>query len=93
MKKNKAIKGSNIPMRSPIPGTIMYLMAADYYNFPEWAWTTIIIFLILVWTVFIISKFNTDFIDLFKGDEDLSNPVKKSKFMERLEQVQKQNNK
>lgn len=64
MEKNKVIKGSNLPMKMPLLGSIVYLMAADYYNLPEWAWTCVILFLSLAWIVYIISIFKNEGVDV-----------------------------
>ena len=90
MKKTKVIQGNNLPMKTPIPATVLYLMAADYFNLPEWAWTLIIVLLSLGWILKIISIFTTEKVNIFKDEtNDENKPVKRSKFQERLNQISK----
>ena len=66
--KNKKISWKNLPKRSPFLATIVYGMALDHWNAPEWLYGFIGAILIGSWVVFIRSRAQDEVVDIFECD-------------------------
>ena len=66
--KNKKISWKNLPKRSPFLATIVYGMALDRWNAPEWLYGFIGAILIGSWVVFIRSRAQDEVVDIFECD-------------------------
>lgn len=64
MESKKVISKKNLPTRSPILTTVVYVLAMDYWNAPQWLWGAVGLFLIFIWIAWIVSFFNQDEIDV-----------------------------
>jgi len=93
MESKKVISKKNLPTRSPIMATVVYVLAMDYWNAPQWLWGAVGLLLVFIWIAWIVLFFNQDEIDVMskwntradKGKE----PSKKSKFQEKIEEAMK----
>lgn len=74
MKKNKVIKSSSIETSSPMATTILYVLAMDYWNAPQWLWGAFGLILLAMWVLYFYSFFTEERVDLFK---DSNNKTKK----------------
>ena len=79
----KKISSKNLPNRIPLAPTAVWITILHYWNAPEWLYGFFILVLLAAW----IKYFNDqeEFIDIF---EEPKPELKKSKFMERLKQLQ-----
>lgn len=64
MESKKVISKKNLPTRSPILATVVYVLAMDYWNAPQWLWGAVGLLLIFIWIAWIVSFFNQDEIDV-----------------------------
>jgi len=91
MESKKVISKKNLPIRSPILATVVYVLSMDYWNAPQWLWGAVGLLLVFIWIGWIISFFNQDEVDIMSkwiGQSDNGNTdKKKSKFQERLEEA------
>ena len=72
MKKRNVIKRENIGSRSPIVVGLVFYLALDKWNAPEWVWGFVGLIFLLLLVNFIADKFNTTEVDIF-SDKDLTN--------------------
>lgn len=95
MESKKVISKKNLPTRSPILATVVYVLAMDYWNAPQWLWGAVGLLLVFIWIAWIVSFFNQDEIDIMSKWNDNSDngttPKSKSKFQEKLEEAMKGN--
>ena len=70
MEIKKVIKRKYLPSRSPLASSIVYLLALEYWNAPQWAWGCVCFLIILVWVNFIISFFSEEGIDIKLAKKD-----------------------
>ena len=93
MESKKVISKKNLPTRSPILATVVYVLAMDYWNAPQWLWGAVGLLLVFIWIAWIVSFFNQDEIDVMskwnsKADNEATHK-NKSKFQEKLEEAMK----
>lgn len=88
MKSKKVIKKSNLPARSPILGTIVYVLAMDYWNAPQWFWGVAISFMALIWIAWIALLIMEEGVDVIN---DKRTYTRKLSFREKLEKAVDQN--
>lgn len=86
MEQINVIKGSNLPSRLPLAQTVLYILALDYWNAPQWAWGVVLTILGLGWIAILVKKFLQEVdIDIFASKKYIDNGEPKSKFREKLE--------
>src|SRR5690606_39741913 len=91
MERKKVISRSNLPARSPILSTIVFALAMDYWNAPQWLWGAIGLFMLVIWIAWIMTFFIHDEIDVISKYQSNEYPIKKKyKFHERLNEVMKE---
>ena len=84
----KKISMKNLPNPIPVFTTVAWITILHYWNAPEWLYGFFILVFIAAW----IKYFNDEeeFIDIF---EEPKEEPKKSKFMERLKEIQNEKSK
>jgi hypothetical protein len=38
-----------MPPRLPLQSTLLYLLLCDYFSAPQWVWTLVVVFLVVIW--------------------------------------------
>lgn len=66
MKSFKKIDRKNLPMHSPLIGSLVLWIALDHWGAPGWAYGAIGLFLALVWIAFFIDLFGAESVDVLK---------------------------
>jgi len=93
MESKKVISKNNLPTRSPILSTVVYVLAMDYWNAPQWLFGAVALILLFIWIAWIISLFNQDEIDVmikWNTRPDKGTKLrKKSNFQKRLDEAMK----
>ena len=94
MELKNVISKKNLPTRSPILATVVYVLAMDYWNAPQWFWGAIVLIMVFIWIVWAVSFFTEKEIDIMtkptRSFDDAINTKKKSIFQERLKEVIKE---
>ena len=67
MKEKKVISSKNLPTRSPILSTLVYVLALSYWNAPQWVWGAIGVLLLIIWVTWIASWFLEEDIDIMSS--------------------------
>ena len=84
MKNRNVIKSNNLRSKSPILAGLVFYLALDKWNAPEWVYGAVG-FLFLLWLIgFIADIFNTTEIDIFADDDKQFSSKRTSNFQERL---------
>lgn len=88
MESKKVISRKNIPSRTPIPSTVLYALAMDYWNAPQWLWGVFGVFIVLMWIFWVSSFFTQDEIDILEyydcENDDMVTHKDKSKFSDKI---------
>lgn len=66
--KQKVIRWSNLPVRSPIPATVIYITALDYWNAPQWTWGIFGLILFVMWGNWVLSFFSQESVNIFEDN-------------------------
>ena len=85
MKERKVISIKNQPAKLPIWTSIVAWLALDYFSAPEWLIGAVGLFFLIGWITIIAVKISEKQIDIFEE------PIPKSGFKERLEELQNKN--
>ena len=92
MSKKKVIAWNNLPARSPILSTVVYVTALNYWNAPEWLCGIVALLIGALWLSWVYSMFTRDQVDITElldaGLEDDTNTTannKKSGFRKMLD--------
>ena len=59
--KPRKIARKNIPMDSPLPATVIYWLALDYWKAPGWAWGVVGTLVVVAWIVFLVEAFTAEY--------------------------------
>lgn len=51
------VSDKNRRLHTPLMGTIVYGMALDYYNAPQWLWWVVAVLLSIYWVYYLIELF------------------------------------
>ena len=51
------VSAKNRRLHTPLMGTIVYSMALDYYNAPQWLWGVVAVLLSIYWVYYLIELF------------------------------------
>lgn len=68
-KEKKVVSLKNLPSRFPLPATVAFIVACDFYNAPEWVWTIVIILLSLGWINSIYQVATNKSVDIFNENK------------------------
>ena len=84
MGERKVIKHTNLPTRSPIISTLVFILALDYWNAPEWSWGVLGVLLVILWGNYLYWLFNEEEQDIMAVWKSECKKEVKPKFTDRL---------
>lgn len=84
----KVISHKNLPKKSPILATVVYVLAMDYWNAPQWFIGAFGLLLVFIWLSWLYSIFNQDEIDIMSNTD--KKPERKSTFKEKINEAKKE---
>ena len=87
MKKIKVLHSSNLPTKIPIPSTILYLLALDYYQFSDIVKGIVYAYIAIIWIFVIIRLITRDAVDIFKESDRVKETT--SSFVNKLNDLKK----
>ena len=85
MGKQKIIRLSNLPIKSPLSNTILYFTALHYWGMPQWSYGVTGVLLVLMWGSYILQFFRCKQVDLFEEHKNTTANNKKSGFRKMLD--------
>jgi hypothetical protein len=65
--KKKVINWKQLPIRSPVPNTLLWVTALHYWSAPGWLWGVIGVFVVLHWVLAFVEGFTAEKVDVFKS--------------------------
>jgi hypothetical protein len=60
MENKKVIKSKYLPTHLPVASTLLYIIALDYWNAPQWVWGVVVTLLSMNWLLVIYNKFTEE---------------------------------
>lgn len=91
MKKKTVISFKNLPMRMPLSFTALWALVLDRLNAPGYVWGAVGVLMLAIWFAWIHDVIQREEREIwFSGEDEQSNPERKSKFQERVEQLRKE---